>query len=399
MSGPSTRMGASSPEGGRAPNPKGAGVVMLTAGFHPQLGGAERQALELSRALVAAGEGVRVITRRLPGLPSEDLVDGVPVLRLAAWGGGLTGSAVFLAASFLHLLLRARGHRAIHVHLAGSPAVAAALAGRLTGKPVVVKVGGGRGIGEVAVSSRTLAGRLKLALLRFLRPRLVAVCADLLEELRIQGLDDGAVVIHNGVDLDRYRPTPPEERLRLRRSLGWPDGPVLLYAGRLSPEKRLVEFLGVFAEGVRGRPEGPVLVLAGDGPREGELRAAVERLGLSSRVRLLPATPDVRGLYAAADAFVLPSLSEGLSNSLLEAMASGLAVLASRVGGTREAVEDGRSGLLFDPLDGEQAREKLGRLLDEPGLAARLGARAREAAESFSMTETVRKYRELYDAG
>ena len=112
---------------------------------------------------------------------------------------------------------------------------------------------------------------------------------------------------------------------------------------------------------------------------------------------MLPSLEAIQDAYAAADVFVLPSVSEGLSNALLEAMSSGLAVLGSRVGGTAEAVEEGRTGLLFAPQDEAELAAKLKRFLDEPELAGRLGAAAREkAAAAFSLDRTAEAYERLY---
>jgi len=372
---------------------------MVSPNFHPYLGGAENQALELSKTLLRDGVRVRVLTRRPPGLPGEAEVAGIPVSRLSASGSGLLNAAAFMLASFAELLKTRRSHDVIHVHLAGSPAIAACLAGALTRKPVVVKVGGGRGIGEIALSSRTLAGRLKLALLRRLNPRFVPVTDDLAAEMREHGLSAGIRVIPNGVDTGRFVPAAPEARIRRREELGWPDGPVFLYVGRLAPEKRLPAFIDSLGAAARRSPERPFLfALAGTGPEEDAVRRAAESAGLAGRVRLLGAVEDTAGLYAAADVFVLPSVSEGLSNALLEAMASGLAVLASAVGGTREAVRDGEDGLLFAPADTGAAARQAGRFLEEPGLARRLGASARARAEDrYSLAAVAGRYLKLYN--
>jgi glycosyltransferase involved in cell wall biosynthesis len=283
----------------------------------------------------------------------------------------------------------------VHVHLAGSPALPAALVGRLFGKRVIIKLGGGRGIGELAASSRTLGGRIKLRLLFWLKPRFVAVTKDLAEECA-QFLGPVPVVVQpNGVDTVRYRPLPGSEKQALRRKLGWPEGLGFLYVGRFASEKQLGKFLSAWCQAAAGTPGFAALV--GDGPEGEKLRALVQQSPLAGRIFIVPPMERIEMAYAAADVFVLPSVSEGLSNALIEAMASGLAVLGSRVGGTAEAVEEGKTGLLFAPQDEGELIEKLKMFLAEPSLAGRMGAAAREkAARDYSLERVAESYERLY---
>lgn len=369
-------------------------IVMVSAGFWPTIGGAERQALELSAALAARGHRVTVLTRRRPGLRARESVRGVLVRRLPAPGSGAAQALFFLIGAFAWLLLRWTEWDAVHAHLAGSPALAASSAGRLLGRPVLVKLGGGRGIGELASSSRTSFGRAKLRALGALRPRFLAVVEDLAEEARSFL---GAVpieILPNGVDTQRFAPAPAARRRELRAKLGWDaEAVVFLYTGRFSPEKRLPWFLRLW-RGAAG--EKAVAVLVGEGPE----RAAIEAEAASGRVRVLGPREDLPELYAASDVFFLPSTSEGLSNSLLEAMSSGLAPLASSVGGTAETVADGRTGLLFSRDDEAGLKDAARRLASESGLAARLGAAARaDILERFSLGRVVDRLERLYRGG
>jgi glycosyltransferase involved in cell wall biosynthesis len=195
------------------------------------------------------------------------------------------------------------------------------------------------------------------------------------------------------VDLEVYRPAGPAEKAALRAGLGLPGGLLFVFVGRLSREKRLEPFLKAFEAALRGGTAAS-LAIAGAGPEEAALRRAAE--GLRGRVVFLPPTPDIAPVFRAADVFVLPSESEGLSNSLLEAMASGLAVLASRVGGTREAVEEERTGVLFEPGDAAELRMQLSRLMRDGRLVERLGRAAREAAAGYSIEAAADRYRRIY---
>jgi len=358
---------------------------MVSAGFWPAVGGAERQALELSRELRARGAGVLVLTRRVGTSASREEVHGVPVRRLRVLGTGALDSLSFLFGALGWLLKHGGEYDAIHAHLAGSPALAAALAGRWLGKPVLVKLGGGRGIGELAASSRTALGRLKLRLLALLRPRFLAVVPDLADEAR-EHLGAAAIeVLPNGVDTGRFRPVSPEEKKALRAKLGW-SGTVFLYTGRLSWEKRLPWFAELWEKAAGGKDA--MLVLAGEGS---------EIIPVRRNVRVLDFVEDAAHLYAAADVFVLPSVSEGLSNSLLEAMASGLPVVASAVGGTAQTLAHDQTGLLFEKDDGPGAAGQIERILNDNELRTRLGAAARlEVERRYSIARVVERLLELY---
>lgn len=371
-------------------------IVMVSAGFWPAFGGAERQALELSRALVARGHRVVVLTRRLAGLPAHDAVGGVAIRRLPVFGSGPLDAFSFLFGAFAWLLLHWTEWDAVHAHLAGSPALAAASAGRLLGRPALVKLGGGRGIGELAASSKTAWGRAKLRALGALRPRFLAVAQDLADEAREFLGPLPIEVLANGVDTARFAPVDAARKAQLRRELDWPaDAPVFLYTGRFSPEKRLPWFLSLWREASGGRA---LAVLVGDGSEKAAIEAEAAPAG--GRIRVLVPREDLAGLYAAADAFFLPSTSEGLSNALLEAMSSGLAPVASRVGGTAETVEDGRTGLLFERDDEAGLAAAIRRVVGEKDLAFELGSRARrKILERYCLDRAVARLESLYLGG
>lgn len=371
-------------------------VAMVSASFYPYIGGAEKQALELSRALAARGVLVSVLTRRVRGLPAREMISGLEVRRLAAWGKGLLNAATFMASLALYLWRNSSSYDVVHAHLAGSPALAAALVGRWVGKPVIIKLGGGRGIGELAASSRTAAGRAKLRLLAALRPRFAAVSADLAEELKDFGLGACAVrVLANGVDVAAYRPAPESGKSALRARFGWPEGLGFLYVGRLSWEKRLPQFLEIWSRARESAAAEAFVVLIGEGPE----RRTLEKLAARSEGRIILQEPTdaIASAYAAADVFILPSISEGLSNSLLEAMASGLGILASRVGGTVQAIEDGKSGLLFDPENREELSEKLKQIFSRPKMLGEMGLAARTSSvELYSIEQAAARYEAFY---
>lgn len=380
-------------------------VLMLSQTFYPALGGSEKQAFELSRSLAARGVKVTVYTRRLDAAsPAYEETDGFRILRAARLGSGLADSAWFMVKSFFHILLNAGEYQVVHVHLASSPAVAAALACRLRGLRLLVKLGGGKGVDEVTLSSRTLAGRLKLAFFSWAKPRLLVMNKEVYDWLRSEPSfkDARLVPFRNGVDTGKYTPPLYAEKMKAKEDLDSEGLLTFLFVGRLSPEKRVREFVEAVAEIFAERRDRPAmrLLIVGSGPEEAAIRSEVKAAGLEDAVRLEGRHDELLPYYRAADVFILPSESEGLSNSMLEAMSSGLAVLASRVGGAREAVAEGENGFLFDPFSRQELKDNMLRFLAEPSLAVKMGEKSRQVAVSrYSMVRVTEDLLEIYAGG
>jgi glycosyltransferase involved in cell wall biosynthesis len=204
----------------------------------------------------------------------------------------------------------------------------------------------------------------------------VAVSRDIQQRLIQElGWPPGKVeVVYNAVRPEYFAPVEESE---LRSSLtGLHDRPVVLTTARLDEQKGhalLLEAAAVVPDAL--------FLLAGDGPSRRQLEARVADLGLSKRVVFLGQRSDIRELLMACDVFVLPSLYEGSSLAVLEAMASGRAIVATGIPGTDELIEDGVSGLLVPPTDDAALAGAIRRLLDDDELRRRLGAKARAHAE------------------
>jgi sugar transferase (PEP-CTERM/EpsH1 system associated) len=196
--------------------------------------------------------------------------------------------------------------------------------------------------------------------------------------------------ITNGVDTDLYR---PGSGAAARAELGVDsDAFVVGVVGRLDPIKDHDTLLAAYQR-LRTTLPGSVLLVVGAGPERRRLMASAPQ-----GVRFLGNRSDIPDLLRALDVFVLPSVNEGISNTILEAMASGLPVVASRVGGNLELVEDGRSGRLFPVGDVEALTDVLRAYASSPELVARHGALGRQRAErDFSIDTMVAAYRSVWD--
>jgi lipopolysaccharide/colanic/teichoic acid biosynthesis glycosyltransferase len=205
-----------------------------------------------------------------------------------------------------------------------------------------------------------------------------------------------AVLIPNGIDADRFAPQP-ELRLEYRSRLGWEDKFVWLAVGNLREPKDYPNMLGAFRL-VASAEENCVLAIVGSGPLEPQIREQIRQLGLPERVTLLGCRTDVRELLQAADAYVLSSAWEGTPMALLEAAASGLPAVATRVGGNEEAIRPKETGLLTPPADSEALAAAMIELMSMPGhCREQMGHAARShVLRCYSHHQIVSQWENLY---
>lgn len=282
--------------------------------------------------------------------------------------------------SFRRLLgvLRDRRIELVHAHLAYA-SIWAAVAGRLRGIPTLA-------------SLHVLPGRERLLEREGMRRRLLVAAANrwlsgavAVSEAAGRAWQAAGIraaklrVVHNGVDLGRFD-SSPERRARVRARLGWEGSqPVVLSVAVLREGKGVGEALEVVAR-ARERLPRVRLAIAGDGPLRGSLQARAGSLGLDGCVDWLGHRPDVGDLLAGADLFLLPSRDDAFPTVLLEALAAGRAVIASRSGGIPEIVSGG-AGRLVDPDDLDGFAGALCELATNPAAAARCGTAGRRRAE------------------
>lgn len=287
----------------------------------------------------------------------------------------------------------------LHVHQY-TPFFYAALSRAFAADPPILFTEHGRHYPDLRKRRRVLANRLLLrrgdrvtAVGRFVRRALT----------RNEGINPRRIeVIHNGIDPATF--LAPDDcayrqaRQRARQSLQLADDqPTLLQVARFHPVKDHATALHAFAHVHAAIPRA-VLLLAGDGPQRHAMREQADELGVAHAVRFLGVRRDINDLMAAADAFVLSSLSEGLSVTLLEAMAAGLPIAATDVGGNGEVVEHGSTGLLSPRGDAAQLARHLMHLLRDPALRRAMGAAARQRLlDHFTQRRMHDAYARLYD--
>lgn len=293
------------------------------------------------------------------------------------------------------------------VHTRNLAALEAQLPAALAGVGVRIHGEHGWDIADVQARSRK-AVRLRRAVRPFVH-QYVALSGHIESYLRerIGVAPERLARICNGVDTTRFQPASaarqgagPGQWLRQRFGAERPLT-VIGAVQRLDPVKDPLNLLRAFAL-LRQRlaPEraaGLRLVVVGDGPLRGELEAFVEREGLGQDCWLAGSRDDIPSWLAGFDVFALPSLAEGISNTILEAMAAGLPVVATDVGGNGELVEPGLTGALVPAADPEALAEALAAYIDDPARRVHHGQAGRRRVEArFSLHGMLERYHELY---
>lgn len=358
--------------------------------FWPIESGAERQARRQARELTRRGHAVTVYTRRLPGSPARAQDGDVQIRRaIRTCDIGPLFGASFIT-SLAWRLWRDR-HRLdlLHCHQAAWEAVAAGWVHRCTGLPTLIQPAAGGPYGEVQLMQHARGARI-LRRLILDNTHFVAISEQIAAELLAWGVPAARLDhLASGIDVQEYAPgTPPDAHL--------PPRPRALFLGRLHPQKNLTVLLHAWRlvreQGLAGH-----LLLVGDGPQRQELEQLAATLDLGDSVHFLGAQPDPLPLLQAADLFVLPSISEGMSNSLLEAMACALPSIVSDAGGNVDLIEPGVAGLVADAATPVDLATQLTHMLRDPALRQRCGVAARRiVCERYSLQAVVDRYEALY---
>ena len=375
-------------------------IVQVAPFFYPHQGGVESHVRRLAREFVREGHEVTVVTSRYDRhLPREETMDGYRVRRSRSLG------VVFNTPINIGAGRTLRGLDADVVHIHYPPPLTAYFATRALRRSRVpacltyhcdLFLGGFGG--------RIVSGLYQRAFL----PSTLKRIDRIIVHTRSYGSTSAVLrgreleIIPSIVDLDRFR--PGVDASGLRGDLRLEGKRVLVFTGRLVPHKGV----DVIVQALRELPPDVVLLVIGAGPRLPDLVGLADRSGVADRVRFCPAVSDddLPRYLALGQVFVFPSQNrlEGFGLTVAEAMAVGLPVVIADVPGVREVIEDGKEGLLAEPLIASDLARKVKYLLDNPSLARSMGAAGRRRAEArygaaIVAGQLIRLYERLIAAG
>lgn len=355
-------------------------------------GGAETQVVQLAQTFSKKGWEVKLATLVQPRAYAEDLIrQGIHVEWLRVRRKCPDPRPIVSLAILIHTWRP----QIVHSHM-----VHANILTRLTRlfAPIPVLICTAHSIDE---RGRKGSGRLRTFLYRLTDP----LC-DLTTQVSYVGLERyiriGAVprrkirYIPNGVDTERFAPNP-EIRVQMRKEFGFDNEFVWLAVGRFDPQKDYATMLYAFANAMKKYPN-TYLLIAGDGPLRHSIEALAQALGIIEHVRFLGIRRDISELMNAADGYLLSSVWEGMPMVLLEAHAVGLPIVATDVGGNREVVRDGKTGLLVPPKNPEALAQAMLRLMQlSKNERQRMGREGRKhVEENFNIERVVNMWEALY---
>ena len=363
-------------------------IAILVFNFPPKwLGGTEIATYNIAKHLSKRGHEVHVLTTLDKSLPRESKVEGFYVHRIKI---PLKIPTIPILQSLLLGIKFTSVVSQINpdiIHLQGISATWIPFAKKFKKKYVVW------GRGSDIYTSWTLK-KVTSSIVIKNAGRVLALTQDMKNEMqKIYNSDDlGVIVIPNGIDLKRFENLP---RKNIRESLGIEGNEkIVLFVGTLKPVKGvsyLIEAMNVVNNKAK-------LLLVGDGGERRNLETFVKKSDLQKYVNFVGKIPNdkVPEYMAASDVFVLPSLSEGFPVVVVEAMASGLPIIATDVGGLSEIVKDGENGFLVEPKNTNEIAEKILSLLEADMLRERISENNREKAREYGWVNIIEKLEKIY---
>lgn len=372
-------------------------ILMLIGLFHPFIGGAERECQNLSKKFIALHHSVTVLTAFQEGLPSFEMVDGIPVHRkIRGWH---FFELTYMLSVFMLLWRYRKNFNHIicfGLYLYTAPAVLFALC---AGKKVSFRLECSGVFGDFQRIAKLQCEKFILRCARWAHT-IIAISTDIEQELLSHGFAQKKIIrIPNSVDTRRFSVCVKPE----------PSGlPLITFIGRLDRQKGI----DILLEALRLLMDKAVpfkACLVGDGPNRQELFEQAERLSLSGVVTFAGMQQDTVPYYRQADILVMPSRQEGLPLVLLEGMAGGLGIVAASVGGIPEVLSPAGSmqtacagytvcahGLMVAPENAAALAAALQRLMEDAGLLRQIGSAARKHIEElYSLDIVAERYLRL----
>lgn len=386
-------------------------ILMVIGQFYPFLGGTEVQCLKLSKELIRQGHRVKVLTSwQFRDLPRLEEIEGVPIERvwypiLRIKGRRLLGFGFLCRLTMAYRVYsELKKYDIVHVHQALWPAFSALIAARLRRKPIVCKIGNSGNIFDLLIIKNDfLIGAFASWLLKRKVDRFIWTSQAIYKDLRLIKIPDKKLAyIPNGIELNGVisRQTLNKQTMHF------------VCVGSLTPKKNIVTIIDAIKNLNPHYRDRLVFEIFGDGPEKERLISLVKKYSLDSIVKFKGTVSNIKEHLLKSDIFVLPSLTEGLSNACLEAMSCGLALILSYSGGNTDLIElddysasiyenssvsIGRNGIFFNPWRVDSLTAALKYFIDNPSKINPMGKYSRSIIERrYSLPDIVEQWLSIY---
>lgn len=361
-------------------------IAIIVSLFPPKwLAGTEIATFNIAKHLTKRGHEVHIITSLDEGFPKQSIEQGFYVHRIRVSKVPFMGIISFWTKTTFAITK-------IRPDIIHSQTLTNGMPG-LMAKIILKKpfIAWGRGLD---VYQTGLFTRPLLRLVMHNADAIIALSEDMKKEMQ-RTYNRNIFMIPNGVDSERFRDISRDMmRHKLQKDVG---EKLIIFIGRFRPEKG-VQYLIDAMYIIRKKTQLTRLILVGEGPEEANLRELAQKLNLQSCIDFIGKIPieNVPCYLAASDVFVLPSLSEGMPNVVLEAMAAGLPIVATKVGGLPEIIKNGENGFLVEPKNAEQISEKVSLILMDSRLRETLSRNNRENSKNFNWDNIAQKLEGIY---
>jgi glycosyltransferase involved in cell wall biosynthesis len=367
-------------------------VVMVIHNYFPVIGGAERVLASLSPELMKNNIEVYILTRQTPGTSAFELISGVPVFRLPSKGPKAFASLSFTL-SALRMIWKLKPD-IVHSHIMFSPATIGLIAKLIlkTGFVITVHRSGPAPYGEIERLKQLFMGNLRLKLFRRYADRFIVISREIDAELSVAGIKGNEkIIIPNAVDTDYFYALSYDDKQKLRQKLGLNSKHIAVFIGRLSPEKQVHLLLTIWPE-IRKVHSDAMLLIVGEGPDAERLKSSAP-----DGVVFTGGVSDTRPFFQVADIFVLPSLAEGLSIAMLEAMASALPAVVTDLAGATDIITHNKNGWLIPPGNIPLLEQGIKELFSDDAIRESIGQQGRNhIIANYSLNSAAEQLRNLY---
>ncbi|MBU0762156.1 MAG: glycosyltransferase family 4 protein [Candidatus Altiarchaeota archaeon] len=360
-------------------------ICFISPSAHSKMGGAESQLRHLLKTLGKRGVYAFIITRDIGSEIEQEVVDEIPTYFLFS----RLGSFSFVLSAIAFLMRRVSEFDIVHVHTHCSPVLIGVPFRLFFGKKVIVLM---RGSAEDISKARYL-------ILKHVADKFIVLNQFAHDNLNNAGIDSEKIVkMRNGVDLYYFKPCGKTTRKKIRAKYGLRGETVVSSVTRLVPVKQVHLSVDIMRELVKINPK-TMLLIVGDGPQRKELEKTIEDLRLQSHVRLLGECnkETVREILQISDYYLQTSASEGMSNSILEAMSTGLPAIVSDIPANREIIVNGTDGCLCNNEIISEYIDTFKTLFKDGRKKAGIGLNARKrVGKNNDIREICREYITLY---